>query len=119
MFNSLFHSSFSSSAQGWQEAKGMDGLMDEPFPSDALLWGTVATKHATSWFHVDDYGMATVVKVMTGMKYWVVAHPSPDASEGCYGNPGSVEAFAGWNAEDSGEHLWEYEGVLLTSGNML
>jgi hypothetical protein len=97
----------------------MDDIMDEPYPSDALLWGTIATKHATSWFHVDDYGMATVVKIMTGMKYWVVAHPLPDASEGCYGNPGSVEAFGQWNPEDAGEHLWEHEGVILKAGDTM
>jgi len=97
----------------------VNGLMDEPFPSDALLWGTVANKHATSWIHVDDYGMATGVKVMAGMKYWVIACPSPDSSEGCYGNSGSVEAFLGWNPEDCGEQLWEHEGVILKAGDTL
>jgi hypothetical protein len=50
--------------QAWQESHDLPGMTYITFPADAMLWATAAT----SWGHINDHGMAMIIKVMTGRK---------------------------------------------------
>ena len=96
-------------------------MMYIPFPSDDMLWGTAATQDATTWSHIDDHGMATIVKIMTGRKYWVVMCPKQSACRpGSAGDMGSINAFPDtWDPAGACGDLWDHEGVLLEAGDTL
>jgi hypothetical protein len=99
----------------------MPAITNVTFPSDAMLWGTAATAHATSWAHIDDHGMATIVRVMAGHKYWVIARPrrnrDPDSTAG---DMRTANAFVEkWQPSSAGDENWELEGVLLEAGDTL
>jgi hypothetical protein len=94
------------------------------FPSDDMQWGTAATKNATSWLHLDDYGLGTVIQNMAGKKYWVVARPKdnqyPALNRNAYGDLSSWNAFApGWDTSQPGDKYWDFEGVVLEPGDIL
>jgi hypothetical protein len=92
-----------------------------PFPSDDMIWGTAATESATTWPHIDDHGMATIIKVMTGSKYWVMMRPKQNRpKEDTNGNMNTIHAFGeGWSPHSSCHTLWDHEGVLLRAGDIL
>jgi hypothetical protein len=100
-----------------------DIVSNASFPSDVMLWGTAATKDATTWAHIDNHGLATVVKVMTGRKYWVVMFPKHDrGSKNNLGNLATTNAFgssARWRPSSSCNNLWDHEGVVLEAGDTL
>jgi hypothetical protein len=107
--------------QAWQESRDLPSMTYVTFPSDAMVWATAATQGATSWGHIDDHGMATIVKVMTGRKYWVVMCPKRNQmSKNANGNMGSIHAYGdGWEPHSACEDLWDHEGVLLEAGDTL
>jgi hypothetical protein len=84
-----------------------------------MQWATAGTKHAFSWFHLDDHGMSTVVHVETGSKYWVVARPKRGREEKAYKNFGAAHPFESWEPESSGSEFWDHEGVVLEAGDKL
>jgi hypothetical protein len=95
-------------------------MMPIDFPANSVLWGTAATRNATSWPHLDDHGMATIVKVMTGQKYWVVVRPKASQKSGGDGDLFSSNAFPDdWEPDQASETLWDHEGVVLQSGDLL
>ena len=98
-------------------------MMNINFPGDDMVWATAATKNATTWGHINDHGMATIVKVMTGKKYWVTMHPKRKQDEsqgGSNGDMGSIKVFIdGWEPWGAGELLWDHEAVLLQAGDLL
>jgi hypothetical protein len=110
-----------SNEQAWQETRGIPAITDVAFPADDMLWGTAATAHATSWGHMDDHGVATIVKVIAGSKYWVVARPKRDrANMGTAGDMGTANAFTDeWEPSTAGDEFWDMEGVLLRAGDTL
>ena len=87
-------------------------MLSIPFPADSIIWATAATEGATTWPHIDDYGMATFVQVMTGRKLWVVMRPKDGQN--------TKDAWAGHLAERSPvvDHF-DCEGVLLQPGDFL
>jgi len=92
------------------------------FPIDDTIWGTAATSGATTWFHIDDSGFATIVKIMAGSKYWVTSRRKRNATKpGGSGDMGSVKAFGGteWIPHGSATRFWDHEGVLLKAGDTL
>lgn len=91
------------------------------FPSDDMMWATVATENATTWPHIDDHGMATIIKVMTGSKYWVVMRPKQNRSElDINGDMDTIHAFGkGWSPNSSCHTIWDHEAVLLRAGDTL
>lgn len=94
------------------------------FLTDDMLWGTAATRNATSWLHIDDYGLGTAIKLMAGKQYWVLARPKKDRCpaehRNAYGDLSSRNAFPpGWDASQPGDKYWDYEGVVLEPGDML
>jgi hypothetical protein len=99
----------------------MPAITDVAFPSDAVLWGTAAPAHATSWPHIDDHGMATVVRVMAGLKYWVVARPKGNRDpKSTAGDMRTGNAFTEkWQPSSAGDEYWDMEGVLLEAGDVL
>ena len=86
-----------------------------------MLWGTAATKDSISWTHVDDHGMATVVTVAAGLKYWVLGVPRRKKGKQESGSDlGSIRAFGkGWSPSSACETLWDHEGILLRPGDTL
>jgi hypothetical protein len=95
--------------------------MNISFPSDAMVWATAATRNATTWGHIDDHGAATIVKVMTGIKYWVVFRQKQDLTRSTsHGDMGSNKAFIDhWEPWTAGEATWDHEAILLRPGDML
>jgi hypothetical protein len=114
-------SALASNEEAWQETRDVHGIMPHVFPSDDVVWATAATRDSTTWMHIDDHGLATVVTVKAGLKYWVLAVPK----KGRYntnpnGDPGSIRAFGkGWSPSGACEMLWDHEGVLLGPGDIL
>lgn len=106
------HSCLASHEQAWEESRDLGNFTPEVNLNDDLAWGTAATKHASSWLHVDDDGFGTVVTVKTGAKYWVVARPR---------NP-SLRSTAGfglkWDPVVPDEDD-EMEAVVLRPGTVL
>lgn len=112
---------FASNEQAWWEMRDVEGLVpDAKFPSDDTLWATAATQNATTWNHIDDHGMGTIIQVMAGYKYWVILRPKHDQGSALV-DMGSINAFndESWMADDVGNAFWEYEGVLLGPGDTL
>jgi hypothetical protein len=61
-------------------------------PVDATNWGTVATRGATSWIHVDHDGFSTSTQPLTGSKYWVIFYRDPAAPADLgHGNMASID----------------------------
>ena len=57
----------------WQQMQGRQGFRRRLYhPSNVTNWGTVATRGATFWIHVDDEGFGTSMQPLTGGKYLVV-----------------------------------------------
>jgi hypothetical protein len=117
----VISSDLASNEQAWQETRDLPEMTDLHFPYDAMIWGTAATRNATTWPHIDDHGMATIVKVMTGKKYWVVMRPKRDQSQqSSNGDMDSIRAFPeGWSPSTSCHTVWDHEGVLLQAGDTL
>jgi hypothetical protein len=91
------------------------------FPSDAMTWATASTRGATTWSHIDDHGMGTVIQVMAGYKYWVIHRPKYNDQGFPLVDMGSIDAFndRSWKEGDISDACWEYEGVLLGPGDTL
>jgi hypothetical protein len=110
-----------SNEQAWQETRDVEGLVpDAKFPSDDTLWATAATENATTWSHIDDHGMGTIIQVMAGYKYWVILHPKRNQGSAVV-DMGSINAFNDkvWSTDNICDAFWEYEGVLLGPGDTL
>jgi len=113
-----------SNEEAWQATRGLPEILpNASFPSDTMLWGTAATKDATTWTHIDDHGLATVVKVMTGRKYWVtMQRKGVRGAKETLGNMGTIDAFgpsSAWRPSSSCSNLWDHEGVVLEAGDTL
>jgi hypothetical protein len=115
--------SLASNEEAWQATRGLPEVTSQIFPSDAMLWATAGTEHATTWAHIDDHGLATVVKVMTGLKYWVIMYPKKErAKKDTKGDLCTRNAFgtsATWQPSSACGDLWDHEGVLLEAGDTL
>jgi hypothetical protein len=96
-------------------------MMQIAFPADDMVWATAATRNATTWSHIDDHGLATIVKIKTGRKYWVVMCPKQNpAPPGSDGDMGSINAFSKvWQPWGSSHELWDHEAILLEAGDTL
>lgn len=96
-------------------------MMPIAYPADDMLWATAATQSATTWGHIDDHGLGTIVKIKTGRKYWVVMCPKPNpAPPGSDGDMGSINAFpSAWQPSGSSVELWDHEAILLEAGDIL
>jgi len=98
------------------------GFINQSPPHDDLSWGLAATEGATSWVHMDDDGLATVIVVKTGVKWWVVLKPRKDSSgDVLSGDLGTSKAYPlSWSVEEtSGKNNFDAEGVLLPAGSVL
>jgi hypothetical protein len=99
----------------------LKSMMRLSFPSDDMLWGTAATQNATTWAHIDDHGLAMIVKIKTGQKYWVVMcpkrNPGPPGSDG---DMGSINVFVdAWLPWGSSAELWDHKAILLEARDTL
>ena len=98
----------------------MPGILSQLFPFNATLWATAGTRDATSWLHIDDHGLVTIITVVTGSKYWVIARPKRGCNKGSDGDMGSSNAFGGgWEPHLACDDLWDHEGILLEAGDIL
>ena len=83
--------------------------MSDLFPTGIVAWSTAATEGTTTWPHCDDYGMATVVTIVTGQKLWVMRPKK---------NKGLKDAWANVQRMKVADHF-DCEGVLLSAGDTL
>lgn len=92
---------------------------DVPALRAKLEWSLVAGKGAISPFHVDSDGLATVVTVLEGSKYWIVA-----TRVGGQDTISSVDALGPrWHPYyiNEGDNVegFRFEAVHLQKGDML
>lgn len=107
-----------SNAKAWQATRGLPSITKLPFLSDETQWGTAATAGATTWHHIDDCGLGTMVQNVAGRKYWVIARPKA-TSQTSEGKMHSRKAFTKWEASHPGDEIWDFEGVVLEPGDTL
>jgi hypothetical protein len=114
-------SGLASNEEAWQETRDVNGIMPHVFPSDDVVWATASTRDSTSWMCIEDHGLASVVTIQAGLKYWVLGVPKKHGKKGDpNGNLGSIRAFGkGWSPSGACEMLWDHEGVLLGPGDIL
>jgi hypothetical protein len=84
-----------------------------------MEWSLIGGKGAISPFHVDSVGFGTVVVVLEGSKYWIVATKMGEQDMIC-----SVDSLGpGWNPyfPNDGDNVkgFRFEGVHLQKGDML
>jgi hypothetical protein len=106
-------SCLASHERAWQECRGREPYLFSNSLADDLAWATAATKHATSWMHVDDDGLGTAVTVKTGAKYWVVGRPLNNLVVG-----DNMDFGLEWRTDRPPEN-YHMEGVLLRPGTVL
>src|SRR5215470_1299773 len=92
IFSNLYSSDLASNEEAWQEAREEKGINSSlTFPSDDVIWAMASTKDSASGICINDHGFATSIKVITGLKYWALAHVPEyrDGSNGA-GDLGSI-----------------------------
>jgi hypothetical protein len=99
--------------------RGNPAVLPIATQGDTMLWATASTTNATSYFHLDDYGMATVVYVESGMKLWIVARPKVGLEEKAFRNFGAAHSFEHWDPHSAADNFFDHEAVLLTAGDTL
>jgi hypothetical protein len=115
-FENIRH--LASNEHAWQMTKELTEISTKAFPHDTMMWGTAATKQATTWPHVDDCGTATVVKIVAGHKYWVIMRPKLHNSSS--GDMGTIKTFSkSIQPTEPCDKIWDCEGVLLGPGDMM
>ena len=109
-----------SNEEAWQEGREEKGINSNlTFPSDQVVWATATTRDSISSMHLDGGGFATSIKVITGLKYWVLASSRKNENgKISEGDLGSIKAFKDFSP-DVCHSLWDFEGVLLGPGDIL
>lgn len=110
--------SLASHEAAFAETDGKPGyVMNEP-PYSKFVWGLASMANATSWFHMDAAGVATVVDVQSGAKWWALADcPSDPSAVGCKGDLSSIHGLGDeWGPVSSGRGSVRHEAVLLRPG---
>jgi hypothetical protein len=105
----------------WQFTKGKEGLLNINAPIHRLKWSILATAGATSWIHIDANGLATLIYMSAGRKYWLVGKQKREwYGKKNLGDIGAMEAFGkDWAPDGDGIENFEWEGVLLEPGHSL
>ena len=117
------HRQLASDRWAWHQTYGCPGLRcDLNHPANVTDWGTIATRGATCWIHIDDEGFATSTQPLTGGKYWVIYYPDPnvDGSLG-HGNMSSIRCVPDYEEllkHDLGGYF-KAEAVVLRPGDLL
>jgi hypothetical protein len=90
-------------------------------PFSKFVWALASMANATSWNHMDAAGVATVIDVASGAKWWVIADcPSDPSAAGCAGDLSSIHGLGdGWETVMSGRGKFRHEAVLLQAGTWL
>ena len=82
LFTSHYYSDLSSDRVAWLHTNKASGFRPMIHPSDDTTWGTVGSKGAVSWIHVDDDGFCTSTQILVGKKYWVILYRDPSLPHG-------------------------------------
>lgn len=71
--------------------------------------------------HIDDDGLATAVKIMSGSKWWVLMRRKRDAlAEDEVGDLTSMKCFPlSWEVGNSGHDMFEAEAIHLRETDVL
>jgi hypothetical protein len=94
-------------------------LFDVPGTRELTEWSLIGGKDAISSMHVDAEGFATLVLVLEGSKYWIVATQIGDNEDIC-----SIDSLGpNWNPyhinERSNDGRYQFEAVHLQKGDMM
>lgn len=110
-----FSSKFASDVEAFYGTLDMPTChRDTLYPSQSMRWGLAATSHAHHLWHIDCNGFATVIKVKTGLKWWVVGRPkssSTFSSISCY--------LDNYELDSINDSKWDLEAILLLPGSTL
>ena len=113
--------SLASHEVAFAETDGKPGYVIKEPPFSKFVWALASMENATSWKHMDAAGVATVVDVESGAKWWVIADcPSDPSAAGCAGDLSSIHGMGdGWEPSSSGRGTFRHEAVLLVAGTWL
>jgi hypothetical protein len=94
-------------------------LFDIPGTRELMEWSLIGGKDAISSMHVDAEGLATLVLVLKGNKYWIVATQIGDDEDIC-----SIDSLGpNWDPyhinEGSIDGRYQFEAVHLQKGDMM
>jgi len=108
----------SSDLWAWRHTNGLKLCKrTDRFPSAAVQWALISTAGAHSPWHIDPDGLATMVVVKSGCKWWILARPKKGAK---YPSFSAIGTFLdGFDVEAVNDDRWEYEAILLTAGTTL
>jgi hypothetical protein len=88
--------------------------MGAVYPSHDMSWAVASLKGATTFPHIDTAGLASMISVLCGAKYWVILRRK-DAQLT------EVDAFGDdWSpSAPPSDQVYDAEGLLLTKGSVL
>jgi hypothetical protein len=122
----LFFIPISSSALATHEfakhqTRKVDGFIQNSANDEDLVWGLAATRGSLSMPHIDDDGLAAVVTIMSGSKWWVLLRSRRDADVDDHrGDLFSIQLFPlNWEHCSSGRAFLEAEAIHLKAGDTL
>ena len=107
----------SSEIEAWRLTEGLPFCRNKAlYPTSDMRWGLAATAGARHWTHVDCDGLATVVELLCGLKWWILLKPDlpgePDPSA-------HVDLFLNDFDPSVVVKTWDAEAVLLMPGTRL
>ena len=94
-------------------------LFNVPHTREQTEWSLIGSKDAISSMHIDAEGFATLIMVLEGSKYWIVATRVGDDEDIC-----SVDSLGpNWDPyhvnEGNNASRYRFEAVHLQKGDML
>ena len=107
----------SSEIEAWRLTEGLRFCRNSAlYPTPAMRWGLAGTAGARHWVHVDCNGLATIIELLCGAKWWILFRPlmpgEPDPTA-------HVDLFLDDFDPSVVVKTWDAEAVLLRPGTRL
>jgi len=110
-------SMLSSDVEAWLITEGLPYCdQDAAYPTADMRWGLAATKGAQHWIHIDCDGLATVVDVLCGGRWWLLFTPGENFDLTNFGD--TDQFFFDFDVTHPPDH-WAVEAVYLQPGTRL
>ncbi len=105
--------SFASDAHALAAIFNQAEWLKRPVPFEHLHWGLADIKDSFHSWHIDSDGYGTFIDIMTGSKWWIVAHPKSNQK----GN--ILNTISAFLEDDHVLDKVEVEAILLQPGSKL
>jgi hypothetical protein len=107
----------SSDVEAWRLTEGLTFCNGKAlYPTGCMRWGLASIAGSRHWAHVDCSGLATVLAVICGIKYWILFKPDLDNETDAGAH---VDLFLNDFDPAVAVKTWDAEAVLLTPGTRL